>query len=44
MPYLDRNHWKMFVRILERMYDFGAAMSVHDNMWAHDFIVLIHVA
>jgi hypothetical protein len=26
------------------MYHFGAGMDVHDNMWADDYITLIHVA
>jgi hypothetical protein len=27
-----------------KMYHFGAGMDVHDNMWADDYITLIHVA
>jgi hypothetical protein len=44
VPYFDHGHWTLFVLEDSKMYPFGTAMDVHDNMWADDYETLLHVA
>jgi hypothetical protein len=43
VPHFDHGHWMLFVLESTKMYHFGDGMDVHDNMWAYDYITLLHV-
>ena len=42
--YFDHIHWILFVLEDTKTYHFGAAMDVHDNMWADDYVTFLHFA
>jgi hypothetical protein len=42
--YFNHGHWTLFVFKDSKTYHFGAGMDVHDNMWADDYVTLLHVA
>jgi hypothetical protein len=42
--YFDYRHWTFFVLEDSKTYHFGAVMDVHDNMWADDYVTLLHIA
>jgi hypothetical protein len=42
--YFNHGHWTLFVLEDSKTYHFGLAMDVHDNMWADDYVTLLHVA
>jgi hypothetical protein len=44
VPYYNHGHWTLFVLEDSKTYHFGAGMDVHDNMWADDYVTLLHVA
>jgi hypothetical protein len=44
VPYYDHGHWTLFVLEDAKTYHFGAGMDVHDNMWADNYVTLLHVA
>jgi hypothetical protein len=44
VPYFNYSPWTLFILKDTKTYYFGARMDVHDNMWADDYVTLLHVA
>jgi hypothetical protein len=44
VPYFDHSHWILFVLEDTKTYHFSVAIDVHGNMWADDYVTLLHVA
>jgi len=44
VPYLDHDHWTLFIIGRDETYHVGCSLHLHDNSWGDDFATLLHIA
>lgn len=44
VPYLDHDHWTLFIVRRHATYHVGTALELHDNRYGDDFATLLHIA